>query len=41
MQIQVFPYLSRRRESVDFYSGFLWLSNPDGPRSRRKNKCSY
>jgi hypothetical protein len=25
LQIQVFPYLSRQRESVDFYSGFLRL----------------
>jgi hypothetical protein len=40
-QIQAFPYVSHRRESVDFCSGFLRLSNPGGPRSRRKNKCSY
>jgi hypothetical protein len=36
VQIQVFPYLSPRRESVDFYSGFLRLSKSGRPKIKEE-----
>jgi len=35
-QIQAFPYLSRQRESVDFYSGFLRLSKSGWPKIKEE-----